>query len=122
MEQIIDKEGNLKSTISELGPHLDGKSTYGINDGEEFRNLLQTEKYAKLELVYDSLDVLLGNGLVLSKGDLWKRQRRLLTPLFHFKSLSKMPFIMNKRIDQFLAHLEANRLLFFFYYYIFLYL
>jgi cytochrome P450 len=58
--------------------------------------------------VYDSFSIIVGNGLVLSKGDLWKRQRRNLTPLFHFSSLTKMPPIMNKQVFEFMDELRAT--------------
>ena len=42
----------------------------------------------------------LGNGLVLSEGAYWKRNRRLLTPTFHYQSLINFVKIINKSTDK----------------------
>jgi cytochrome P450 len=39
--------------------------------------------YSKRTRGYDALRLLLGNGLVTSEGDFWKRQRRISQPAFH---------------------------------------
>lgn len=36
---------------------------------------------------YDGLRLSIGNGLLTSEGDFWKRQRKLMTPAFHHKRL-----------------------------------
>ncbi len=47
--------------------------------------LLGTEKTNKKSMAYERLHVLLGEGLITSNGDLWKRQRKLSNPAFHNK-------------------------------------
>ena len=36
---------------------------------------------------YESLRILLGDGLLTAEGDLWRRQRRLIQPAFHRQTL-----------------------------------
>jgi len=104
----ISPEGNLLHPITHYGPHFDGKPTIFVADAEQFGELFKVEKFPKLDWVYDSFSIVLGNGLVLSNGELWKRQRRNLTPLFHFKSLTKMPPIMNNRVLEFVNEMNAT--------------
>lgn len=50
-----------------------------------------------LDLVKDWL----GNGLVMSSGEIWKRNRRLLTPLFHARHLENFCEVFNKSGENF---------------------
>merc|ERR1712000_258299 len=82
-------------------------ATCFINDAEVFGEVLKEQKFPKLWYVYDSFKIMVGDGLVTSKGETWKRQRRLLTPLFHFQKLKQMPDIMNQRIEHLCEKLEG---------------
>ena len=52
----------------------------------------------------------LGNGLVLSEGPYWKRNRRLLTPTFHYQSLKNFVKIINNSTDKMVQviHRDSN--------------
>src|SRR5690606_11234038 len=51
--------------------------------------LLETGRgYGKFAPTY-VLQTVLGNGLVTSEGDFWKRQRKLIAPAFHHQSIKK---------------------------------
>ena len=91
---VVDKEGNVKNDLEFIGPHLDGTPTCIVYNAEFFKELLTEKKFPKLPFVYDGLKILLGEGLVTAKGDIWKRERQLLTPIFHFARLKQMPGIM----------------------------
>lgn len=53
------------------------------------RVLLDTGKhYSKFNPTY-TLRTILGNGLVTSEGDFWKRQRKLMAPAFHHQSIKQ---------------------------------
>lgn len=46
------------------------------------------KSYSKRTRGYDALRLLLGNGLVTSEGDFWRRQRRIAQPGFHKKRIA----------------------------------
>ena len=41
---------------------------------------------------YRFLDSWLGNGLLLARGEFWHRNRKMLTPAFHFKVICRCRF------------------------------
>ncbi|MFA9289643.1 MAG: cytochrome P450 [Solirubrobacteraceae bacterium] len=59
-----------------------------IHKPEFIKYILQENaKNYKKGLRYDVLKPILGNGLLLSEGDFWKKQRHLTQPAFHLKKL-----------------------------------
>jgi cytochrome P450 len=60
----------------------------------------QARNYSKEGPLWDSIRTLIGNGLVVSQGDLWKRQRRMMNPHFHHSSLAHLADLMVKAIDE----------------------
>jgi cytochrome P450 len=56
-----------------------------INNPDGVKHVLQenNHNYGKGAFSVDSMSLFLGNGLLLSEGDLWLRQRRLMQPVFH---------------------------------------
>lgn len=62
--------------------------------------------YAKTGPMWESLRLLIGNGLPASEGDFWLRQRRLLQPQFHRKKLANLANIMVDAIDGSTNHWE----------------
>lgn len=51
--------------------------------------LLDKDSYAKREM-YDGMRVLVGDGVLTSEGDLWRRQRRIAQPAFNRASVSAL--------------------------------
>ncbi len=57
--------------------------------------------------VYDGARLLLGNGLVTSEGDLWRRQRQLANPAFRPSRLEQYLVVMDECVRQMVDHLQA---------------
>ncbi|CAG2232925.1 Cytochrome P450 4F22,Leukotriene-B(4) omega-hydroxylase 2,Phylloquinone omega-hydroxylase CYP4F2,Cytochrome P450 4F4,Cytochrome P450 4F8,Cytochrome P450 4F5,Cytochrome P450 4F12,Docosahexaenoic acid omega-hydroxylase CYP4F3,Cytochrome P450 4B1 [Mytilus edulis] len=55
---------------------------------------------------YRLIEPWIGTGLLVANGGKWKRNRRLLTPAFHFDVLKNYQLIMNKTSDILLTKLE----------------
>ena len=56
--------------------------------------LLDNNRNYTKSLAYDMLKLLLGNGLLTSEGEFWKKQRRLIQPAFHRKKLEELTGMM----------------------------
>jgi cytochrome P450 len=64
--------------------------------------------YYKGGPMWDSIRSLLGNGLPVSEGDFWLRQRRMLQPQFHRKRLAALTELMVAAIESELAGWAAS--------------
>jgi cytochrome P450 len=62
------------------------------NRPEHAQHILRdhAKNYSKGGQMWDAVRALVGNGLVLSEGDFWLRQRRMMQPYFHRQQLGKM--------------------------------
>lgn len=62
-----------------------------VSDPEWIKYVLvdNNKNYTK-SFAYDSIRIFLGNGLLTSEGEFWKRQRRLAQPAFHKEKLNRM--------------------------------
>jgi cytochrome P450 len=68
-----------------------GTDAYVIRDPEFAHHVLveNWQNYVKGQLI-KRVALLLGNGLMVSEGELWKRQRRMVQPAFHRKSIGAL--------------------------------
>jgi len=66
----------------------------------------ESDKFDKQSRGYDMLRPLLGNGLLLSEGDFWFRQRRLMQPAFHRQRLASFVQAMAKCTGEMLDQWE----------------
>jgi cytochrome P450 len=57
---------------------------------------------------YRALAMVLGNGLVTSEGETWKRNRKLSQPAFHHRALSGLAETMGECTDDLLAEWDAR--------------
>lgn len=62
--------------------------------------LLENNKNYRKSLAYDVLKAVLGNGLLTSEGDFWKKQRRLIQPAFHKRKLEELAGMMVKEAQR----------------------
>lgn len=74
---------------------------------EDVKYVLQenNRNYTKSE-AYDVIRLFLGNGLVTSEGDFWRRQRKLAQPAFYKQRLSLLVDLMNQSTLAMLARWE----------------
>jgi cytochrome P450 len=59
--------------------------------------LLDNNKNYRKSLAYDMIKLLLGNGLLTSEGDFWRKQRRLAQPAFHKQKLADLTAMMVRK-------------------------
>ncbi|MCW5573288.1 MAG: cytochrome P450 [Steroidobacteraceae bacterium] len=57
---------------------------------------------------FDRVRILLGNGIVTSDGELWRRQRYMMQPMFHRRVLTQYGRMINEANDRFLAGWAAQ--------------
>jgi cytochrome P450 len=74
-----------------------GASVYAIRDVEFAHYVLvgHWQNYVKGQII-KRVALLLGNGLMVSKGDLWKRQRRMIQPAFNHESVGSLIHMMTQ--------------------------
>jgi cytochrome P450 len=76
-----------------------GKRIYFVNDAEYVKRILldNLANYPKSVTYRNNLRPFLGDGLLISEGDFWKRQRRLAQPAFHLRRLKALAGAMAER-------------------------
>ena len=84
-----------------------GSHTWVFNHPEDVRRILITNhrNYTK-GVGFDRIKILLGNGIIVSEGEFWKRQRRMLQPTFHRRILAQFDGIIARANDRLLAQWE----------------
>lgn len=94
----LDGKGQVYPPMICIGGDFQGDAFLYVFDADAVREILtQHDKFfAKMPAAYDVLAPLLGKGLVISSGELWRRQRKLLTPLFHFARLRAYTTLENE--------------------------
>jgi cytochrome P450 len=73
------------------------------------RHVLQTnaKNYSKQTRGYEKMRLFLGNGLVTSEGDFWRRQRRIAAPAFHRQRIEGFAGAMTRATADMLARWDA---------------
>jgi len=73
-----------------------GKRIYFVNDAELVKRILldNLANYPKSVTYRNNLRPFLGDGMLISEGDFWKRQRRLAQPAFHLRRLKALAAAM----------------------------
>ena len=73
-----------------------------VNEPDFIEHILVTnhQNYVKGHLARQILEWALGNSLLISEGDFWRRQRRIMTPAFHRQHLSNAAAVMMRRTGQ----------------------
>ncbi|WP_428354883.1 cytochrome P450 [Methyloprofundus sp.] len=103
MQQLgsqVDTHGNI---FKAKFPDQDSW-VYNICDPEMAKHILVSNYKNYLKGVgIKQINVLLGRGIIVSEGDLWKRQRKMMQPLFSNKLLTQQLPLMINCADKLLA-------------------
>ncbi len=92
-----------------MGPPVGGVRVFLVNRPEHVHHVLQgAHAHYRKGMGYDELRVFMGNGLLTSEGDHWRKQRKLAQPAFHQKSLMQMTGTMAHATEQMLARWERE--------------
>lgn len=72
-----------------------GTNSYVVSDPDlaDYILRLNWQNYKKGQAI-KRIGFLLGNGLMVSEGELWKRQRRMIQPAFHEKALTTLTAVI----------------------------
>ncbi|MEP7244674.1 MAG: cytochrome P450, partial [Gammaproteobacteria bacterium] len=83
--------------------------TYVINHPDDVKRVLVSNhrNYTK-GVGLDRVKILLGNGIMTSEGDFWKRQRYMMQPMFHRRVVTEFARLIDDSNDRFIAKWEAQ--------------
>jgi cytochrome P450 len=91
-EDLLEWMGRQFGTFGDIyKASVYGTTVYATRDVEFANHVLvdNSQNYVKGQYIR-RVAYLLGNGLMVSKGDLWRRQRRMIQPAFNHKSIGGM--------------------------------
>jgi cytochrome P450 len=83
--------------------------TYVINHPDDVKRVLVSNhrNYTK-GVGLDRVKILLGNGIMTSEGDFWKRQRYMMQPMFHRRVITTFAKVIDEENDRLIARWEAQ--------------
>jgi cytochrome P450 len=86
-----------------------GVYNYVINHPRDIKRVLLTNhrNYTKGEGM-DRVKILLGNGIMTSEGDFWRRQRRMMQPSFHRRVLDRFGGLIHDVNEKYAARWAAK--------------
>jgi enediyne biosynthesis protein E7 len=86
-----------------------GVYNYVINHPDDIKRVLLSNhrNYTKGEGM-DRVKILLGNGIMTSEGDFWRRQRRMMQPSFHRRVIDQFSRLIREVNDKFIARWEQK--------------
>jgi len=83
--------------------------TYVINHPDDVKRVLVSnhKNYTK-GVGLDRVKILLGNGIMTSEGDFWKRQRYMMQPMFHRRVVTGFSNLIDDCTERFIEKWEAQ--------------
>jgi cytochrome P450/acyl-CoA synthetase (AMP-forming)/AMP-acid ligase II/aryl carrier-like protein len=102
-----DSLARLEDLAARHGPlfriHAPGRKsdTWVINNPQDMKRVLVTNhrNYTK-GVGLDRVKILLGNGIMVSEGERWRTQRRMLQPMFHRRMVENYARLIDRCIDE----------------------
>jgi len=93
-EEWVEKYGRIYRVWLGLKPMV------LISSAKYIEKILSTSTHInKAEAVNNFFGPWLGNGILIARGEAWKKARRLLTPTFHFNILNTYTDVYNRNAD-----------------------
>ena len=87
--------------------HAPGRrsDTWIVNNPADIKHVLVTRhrNFTK-GIGLDRVRILLGNGIMTSEGELWRRQRRMIQPMFHRRVLEQFAVLIERCVDDRIEH------------------
>lgn len=91
--------------------HAPGRrsDTWIVNNPADIKRVLVTNhrNYTK-GVGLDRVKILLGNGIMTSEGDMWRRQRRMIQPFFHRRVIEQFAALIERCVDEQLDRWSAH--------------
>ena len=86
-----------------------GVFNYVINHPDDIKRVLLSNhrNYTKGEGM-DRVKILLGNGIMVSEGERWRAQRRMIQPMFHRRMIESYAGLIDRCIDERLLSFAAR--------------
>jgi cytochrome P450 len=86
-----------------------GQRIYIANQPELIKRVLidEAEEFPKARLASDMLELLLGDSIFVSNGEVWKRQRRMMNPAFEQARIKVVFDLMMEAANALFARLDA---------------
>ncbi|HWL61893.1 MAG TPA: cytochrome P450 [Steroidobacteraceae bacterium] len=86
-----------------------GSHTWVFNHPDDVRRILiQNHRNYTKGVGFDRIKILLGNGIIVSEGEFWKRQRRMMQPTFHRRILAQFDRVIARANDHLLAEWQRK--------------
>ena len=85
--------------------NANGRLGYFVNDAAEVRRIL-TRRHAKYKKGpgFERVKMLLGNGLIVSDGDVWRRSRTMIQPAFSRQNVHRLVTVMKECSERRAVH------------------
>ena len=114
---VASTEDSLENLVACTAAHGDiyrvyapgrKRDTWICNHPDDIKRLLVTNhrNYTK-GVGLDRVKILLGNGIMVSEGEFWKRQRRMIQPAFHRKMVEQYAGCIDAALDQAVLRWDA---------------
>src|SRR5438132_12941862 len=107
LERMIELFARLGDTYRVFVPAR-GSYTYVIHHPDDVKRVLVSNhrNYTK-GVGLDRVRILLGKGIMTSEGELWKRQRYMMQPMFHRRVITEFAAVIDAANERFIGRWEA---------------
>ncbi len=99
MSRLFDELGDIYRVYS---PSRHAHTWLILHPDDIKRVLVSNHRNYVKGIGFDRVRILLGNGIVTSDGDLWRRQRYMMQPMFHRRVLTQFGQMIDEANDRFL--------------------